>query len=70
MQLKGNFSPSGEDLLVGAIPLLDLYNFLSDYRNKTGDLDQIYEKNVRRFLGSRGKVNKGMKKTLLETPEI
>jgi possible abortive infection phage resistance protein len=69
LQLKGNFSPSGEDLLVGAIPLLDLYNFLSDYRNKTGDLDQIYEKNVRRFLGSRGKVNKGMKKTLLETPE-
>jgi hypothetical protein len=69
LKLEGNFSPSGEDLLVGAIPLLKLYDFLYDYRNKTDDLDQIYEKNVRRFLGSRGKVNKRMKKTLLETPE-
>lgn len=61
--------PSGDDLLVGSIGLVELYEFLGRYRVKTGDLDQIYEKNVRRFLGGRGKVNKGMQATLREAPE-
>lgn len=62
--------PSGEDLLVGSIGLLDLYGFLRRYRERTGDLDQIFEKNVRRFLGGRGKVNRGgMQATLREAPE-
>jgi hypothetical protein len=39
------------------------------YRDATGDLDGIYEKNVRRFLGGRGKVNKGMQETLRDAPE-
>jgi hypothetical protein len=60
---------SGDDLLVGSIGLLELYDFLRKYREKTGDLDQIYEKNVRRFLGGRGKVNKGMQATLRDAPE-
>jgi hypothetical protein len=61
--------PSGDDLLVGSIGLVELYEFLGRYRLKTGDLDQIYEKNVRRFLGGRGKVNKGMQATLRDAPE-
>jgi hypothetical protein len=61
--------PSGEDLLVGTVSLLALYDFLKQYRTETGDLDQIYEKNVRRFLGGRGRVNKGIQTTLLQTPE-
>jgi len=67
--LKAHLVPSGADLLVGSTRLVDLYGFLAGYRDITGDLDGIYEKNVRRFLGGRGKVNKGMQATLSEVPE-
>lgn len=60
---------SGTNLLVGSTSLINLYNFLKAYRDKTEDLDQLYEKNVRRFLGARGKVNKGMQETLRSAPE-
>lgn len=65
-----NVVPCGEDLLVGSIPLLNLYEFLKAYRKETEDLDRLYEKNVRRFLGSRGRVNKAMQATLRDTPEL
>jgi len=61
---------SGQGLWVGSISLFKLYEFLKAYRSIVGDLDQLYEKNVRRFLGTRGKVNKGMQQTLKETPEL
>ncbi|MFM8332091.1 MAG: AIPR family protein [Candidatus Methylumidiphilus sp.] len=61
--------PSDEGLWVGSVKLTDLYNFLKSYRSITGDLDQLYEKNVRRFLGGRGKVNKGIQLTLDKEPE-
>lgn len=67
--LHSHLVPSGTDLLVGSTRLADLYQFLVGYRDETGDLDGIYEKNVRRFLGGRGKVNKGMQDTLREAPE-
>lgn len=67
--ISGKMSESGPDLLVGAVSLLDLYAFLKAYRAATGDLDALYEKNVRRFLGSRGKVNKGMQATIKDNPE-
>lgn len=67
--LKGGLAQSGPDLMVGSISLLDLYEFLKSYRAKVGDLDELYEKNVRRFLGSRGKVNKAMHRTLKDLPE-
>lgn len=67
--VKGNLSTSGPGLLVGSISLLDLYEFLKAYRDTTQDLDQLYEKNVRRFLGGRGKVNKGIQATLAQQPE-
>lgn len=67
--LRSHLVPSGPDLLVGSTRLADLYEFLVGYRDKTGDLDGIYEKNVRRFLGGRGKVNKGMQDTLRDAPE-
>jgi hypothetical protein len=60
---------SGPNLLVGSTSLINLYEFLKAYRNTTEDLDQLYEKNVRRFLGARGKVNKGMQETLRSAPE-
>ena len=61
--------PSGNDLLVGSIKLDNLYNFLKDYKKETGDIDLLYEKNVRKFLGSAKKVNKGIAETIENNPE-
>lgn len=69
VMLGANLVASGPSLLVGSTPLIELYEFLKRYKKATQDLDQLYEKNVRRFLGGRGKVNKAMQKTLQETPE-
>ncbi len=59
----------GDKLLLGAVKLKDLYKFMKTYRDQTGDLDRLYEKNVRRFLGTRRKVNAAIKKTLENEPE-
>lgn len=69
ISLNAQAVPSGGELLVGSTKLTDLYQFLLRYRELTGDLDQVYEKNVRRFLGGRGKVNRGMQETLRTAPE-
>ena len=69
LPITAQLSVSGRDLLVGAVSLLSLYDFLKTYRTQSGDLDQLYEKNVRRFLGNRGKVNKNMQQTLQKNPE-
>ncbi|WP_221416651.1 AIPR family protein [Peribacillus simplex] len=69
VNLVGNLVPSGDELLVGSVKLIDLFNFLKEYKMVSGDLDLIYEKNVRKFLGNKRKVNRGIEKTLLEKPE-
>jgi len=66
--LKTNVSKSG-DFYIGSTGLIDLFEFMRNYKNRTGDLDLIYEKNVRKFLGNKKKVNKGIEKTLNEHPE-
>lgn len=67
--LQGQFVEQYSGLLVGTVPLTQLFEFLDSYRKKTGNLDQIYERNVRKFLGNRRKINKGIAKTLNENPE-
>jgi hypothetical protein len=69
VNLAADLVASGPSLLVGSTSLIDLYEFLKRYKKVTLDLDQLYEKNVRRFLGGRGKVNKAMQATLREQPE-
>jgi len=64
LKLTTTLHQTGEDLWVGTTRLLDLYEFLCSYKEKTGDLDQIFQKNVRKFLGNRKKVNQIMQKTL------
>lgn len=64
-----NLVPSGPDLLIGSTKLLNLYEFMKAYRTITSDLELIYEKNVRKFLGSKRKVNKGIEETLRNAPE-
>ena len=49
--------------------LEELYKFLCAYRGETGELDRIYEKNVRRYLGGRRRVNASIRVTLEEKPE-
>lgn len=69
VSLKASLVPSGDDLWVGSVTLLDLYDFLKSYKNATGDLDQLYEKNVRKYLGGGRIVNKGISQTLKTNPE-
>ena len=42
--ISGNFVDPTPGILVGTIPLTDMYRFLAAYRDKTGNLDQLYEK--------------------------
>ena len=70
LPIQGNFVDPSSGLRLGTIRLPDLYKFLASYRDKTGNLDQLYEKNVRQFLGSRRKINKGIANTLRNTPEL
>lgn len=67
--LRASVSDSGDGLWVGTARLEDLYKFLSAYRTATGELDRIYEKNVRRYLGGRRRVNAAIRATLEEKPE-
>ena len=70
LPIRGNFVDPSAGLRVGTIPLTDLYQFLKTYRDKTGNLDHLYEKNVRQFLGSRRKINRGIAETLNNRPEM
>lgn len=67
--LRADLKESSNDLLIGAVPLVDMYAFLKSYKEATQDLDRLYEKNVRKFLGGRGKVNKKMHETLRNQPD-
>jgi hypothetical protein len=67
--ITAHLVPSGEEMLVGSVGLYQLFDFLKNYKAKTGDLDILYEKNVRKFLGNRRKVNRGIETTLLTKPE-
>lgn len=67
--IKGQFVEQSDGLLVGTVSLMDLFSFLKSYQSQTGNLDKLYEKNVRRFLGNRRKINKGIANTLNENPD-
>ena len=67
--VKGQFVEQSSGLLVGTVTLTDLFDFLKSYQFQAGNLDQLYEKNVRQFLGNRRKINKGIAATLSNNPE-
>lgn len=69
VSITAHLVPSGDEMLVGSVGLVQLFEFLKTYKLKTGDLDLLYEKNVRKFLGNKRKVNKGIENTLLTKPE-
>ena len=70
LPVVGNFVDPAPGVRVGTIPLTHMYRFLAAYRDKTGNLDQLYEKNVRQFLGSRRKINRRIADTLRDSPEL
>jgi hypothetical protein len=69
VNLDSTVAASTNDLHIGATSLRSVFNFMNDYERKSGDMDMIYQKNVRKFLGSKRKVNKAMEETLESTPE-
>ena len=70
LPVKGKFMEQYSGLLVGTVSLMDLFEFMKSYQSqsKTGDLYQLYEKNVRQLL-SKSQKNTEIAKTLNESPE-
>ena len=69
VSVNGRFVEQTPGLMVGTVSLLDLFEFMRSYKKLTGDLNQLYGKNVRQFLGGHRKINKGIARTLNENPE-
>jgi len=69
VKLRTTVTSSGEILLIGSTPLRDVFEFMQEYKARSGDLDLLYEKNVRKFLGNKRKVNKGIEHTIETHPE-
>ena len=69
IKLTTSVTASTKDLHIGATTLTDVFAFMQEYKSKSGDLDMLYEKNVRKFLGNKRKVNKGIEKTIETNPE-
>jgi len=67
--IDGNFFAISDDAKIGVINLFDLFNFLNNYNESIGDLNQLYEKNIRKFFGAGRLINKSMWHTLLTDPE-
>lgn len=72
VSISGSFmAPESEPgFHVGVVSLLNMHQFLEQYEKETRNLDKIYSKNVRQFLRLTNKVNKGIRDTLLDNPEM
>ena len=69
VDITGQFVEQTSGLLVGTVSLLDLFEFMRSYKSITGDMNQLYERNVRQFLGGGRKINRGIARTLNQEPE-
>lgn len=69
VKLSTSVTVSTKELHIGATTLPNMFSFMQEYKKKSGDLDMIYEKNVRKFLGNKRKVNKGIEQTIENNPE-
>lgn len=67
--LETSVTSSDETLHIGSTKVRDIYKFMMLYKEKSGEIDLLYEKNVRKFLGPKKKVNKGIESTLENCPE-
>lgn len=72
VNLRGNFSPlNSGGAWIGRVSIKAMYDMLVEYRTETGELDRIYDKNVRRWLGmgKHRKVGFGIAETIRKEPE-
>lgn len=69
IKLTTSVRASTKELHIGATTLPNVFAFMQEYKSKSSDLDMLYEKNVRKFLGNKRKVNKGIEKTIETNPE-
>ena len=69
VRINGRFVEQSDSWLVGTVGLVDLFDFLKAFQKEAGDLNQLYAKNVRQFLGGRRKTNIGISNTLKTNPE-
>lgn len=74
-ELTGRFHRAKDDqangMWIGTVTIFDLYRFMKSYESATQELNQIYEKNIRMYLGMKSPtgVNRGLLKTLREYPD-
>ena len=66
--ILANLVQSGEDLLVGSVKLKNIFGFLNQYDKTAGSIELIYDKNVRKFLGGKGVVNRKIAATINNEP--
>jgi len=66
--ISANLVQSGEDLLVGSVKLKNVFHFLNHYDRTAGSIELIYDKNVRKFLGGKGAVNRKISSTINNEP--
>lgn len=72
VNLTGNFAPLNlEGAWIGRVSIKAMYDMLKGYRLVTGELDRIFDKNVRRWLGmgKNRKVGFGIAETIREQPQ-
>jgi len=67
--LEASLLKSSGNMFLGSIKLFSLYEMMHEFYIKTADLDSLYEKNVRLYLGKNRKVNKSIAETLKNNPE-
>lgn len=67
--LEASLLKSSGNMFLGSIKLFSLYEMMHEFYIKTADLDSLYEKNVRLYLGKNRKVNKSIAETLQNNPE-
>lgn len=72
VHLNGVFQQlNAEGAWIGRVSIKAMYDMLLEYRRETGELDRIYDKNVRRWLGmgKHRKVGFGIAETIRDAPE-
>lgn len=70
LRVAAGASELAPGFVAGTAALLDLWEFLREYETLRGDLDRLYDKNVRLFQGKMRKANKAIVKTLREEPHL
>lgn len=59
------------NMLVASVNIYEIYMFMKKYYFDSGhNIDGLYEKNVRNFLGTKNKINKGVQQTLQDPEEL